>query len=96
MINDLFAEFRNVANDQKKEFGQAINALKVAAETKVKSLKEELESKEEEKGVYGDLTRPSEPIALGSRHPISLVRNQIIDIFSRIGFNVSEGPEIVA
>ncbi|GAA4279412.1 phenylalanine--tRNA ligase subunit alpha [Aquimarina mytili] len=94
LINDFFAEFKNVANDQKKEFGQAINALKVAAENKVKSLKEELESNEEEKGVYGDLTRPAEPIALGSRHPISLVKNQIIDIFSRIGFNVSEGPEI--
>ncbi len=94
LINDFFSEFRNIANDQKKEFGQAINALKVAAEEKVKSLKDELESKEEETGAYGDLTRPSEPIALGARHPISLVKNQIIDIFSRIGFNVSEGPEI--
>lgn len=94
LINDFFSEFKNIANDQKKEFGQAINALKNAAENKVKELKDELESKEEEKGVYGDLSRPAEPIALGSRHPISLVKNQIIDIFSRIGFNVSEGPEI--
>ncbi|WP_108869436.1 phenylalanine--tRNA ligase subunit alpha [Aquimarina aquimarini] len=94
LINEFFSEFRNIANDQKKEFGQAINALKIAAETKVKSLKDELESKDEEKGLYGDLTRPSEPITLGSRHPISLVKNQIIDIFSRIGFNVSEGPEV--
>ncbi|MDH7447341.1 phenylalanine--tRNA ligase subunit alpha [Aquimarina sp. 2201CG14-23] len=94
LVNDFFTEFRNIANDQKKEFGQAINALKVAAEEKVKALKDELESKDEEKGAYGDLTRPSEPITLGSRHPISLVKNQIIDIFSRIGFNVSEGPEI--
>ncbi|WP_106791619.1 phenylalanine--tRNA ligase subunit alpha [Aquimarina sp. Aq78] len=94
LINEFFTEFRNVASDQKKEFGQAINALKVAAEGKVKSLKDELESKNEEKGLYGDLTRPAEPIAVGSRHPISLVKNQIIDIFSRIGFNVSEGPEI--
>lgn len=94
LINEFFSEFRNVANDQKKEFGQAINALKIAAEGKVKDLKDELESKDEENGIYGDLTRPSEPIALGSRHPISLVKNQIIDIFSRIGFNVSEGPEI--
>ncbi|WP_299213260.1 phenylalanine--tRNA ligase subunit alpha [uncultured Aquimarina sp.] len=94
LVNDFFTEFRNIANDQKKEFGQAINALKVAAEDKVRALKDELESKDEEKGAYGDLTRPAEPIALGSRHPISLVKNQIIDIFSRIGFNVSEGPEI--
>ena len=94
LINEFFSEFRNVANDQKKEFGQAINALKIAAEKKVKDLKDELESKDEENGIYGDLTRPSEPIALGSRHPISLVKNQIIDIFSNVGFNVSEGPEI--
>ena len=94
LVNDLFSEFKNIANDQKKEFGQAINALKIAAESKVKSLKDELESKDEEKGIYGDLSRPAEPIQLGSRHPISLVKNQIIEIFSRIGFNVSEGPEI--
>ncbi len=94
LVNDLFSEFKNIANDQKKEFGQAINALKTAAESKVKSLKDELESKDEEKGIYGDLSRPAEPIQLGSRHPISLVKNQIIEIFSRIGFNVSEGPEI--
>ncbi|WP_271782307.1 phenylalanine--tRNA ligase subunit alpha [Aquimarina algiphila] len=94
LINEFFSEFRNVASDQKREFGQAINALKVAAEGKVKSLKDELESNEEEKGIYGDLTRPAEHVNVGSRHPISLVKNQIIDIFSRIGFNVSEGPEI--
>ena len=61
---------------------------------KVNTLKEALENKKEEKGIYGDLTRPGEPLGLGTRHPISIVKNQIIDIFSRIGFNVSEGPEI--
>ena len=94
LINDFFAEFKNIANDQKKEFGQAINALKNAAETKVKELKDEMDSKEEDNGVYGDLTRPGNPIEIGARHPISLVKNKIVDIFSRIGFNVSEGPEI--
>ena len=94
LLNDFFAEFKNVANDQKKEFGQAINALKTTAENKVNALKEELESKEEVKGIYGDLSRPGEPIEIGARHPISIVKNQIIGIFSRIGFNVSEGPEI--
>lgn len=94
LLNAYFAEFKNVANDQKKEFGQAINKLKTIAQDKVNALKEELESKEEVKGIYGDLTRPGEPMEIGSRHPISLVKNQIIDIFSRIGFNVSEGPEI--
>ncbi|WP_378180564.1 phenylalanine--tRNA ligase subunit alpha [Aquimarina sp. SS2-1] len=94
IIRDYFEEFKNIANDQKKEFGQTINNLQNKVKEKVDSLKDELESKEEDKGAYGDLTRPAEPIALGSRHPISLVKNQIIDIFSRIGFNVSEGPEI--
>ncbi|TYB78614.1 phenylalanine--tRNA ligase subunit alpha [Bizionia myxarmorum] len=93
VLNDYFKEFKNVANDQKKEFGQVINALKNAAEEKVAALKDDLESKEVA-GVYNDLSRPGEPIEIGARHPISLVKNQIIDIFSRIGFNVSEGPEI--
>ncbi len=94
LLNDFFAEFKNVANDQKKEFGQAINTLKNTAQNRVNALKEELEGTEEEKGVYGDLSRPGEPISLGSRHPISIVKNQITEIFSNIGFNVSEGPEI--
>ena len=94
LLNDFFAEFKNVANDQKKEFGQTINKLKKTAEDKVNALKEELENKEEVKGIFGDLSRPGDPIQIGARHPISIVKNQIIDIFSRIGFNVSEGPEI--
>lgn len=94
LLKQYFLEFKNVANDQKKEFGQNINLLKKAAEDKVNSLKETLENQEVDKGLYGDLSRPAEPIAIGARHPISIVKNQIIDIFSRIGFNVSEGPEI--
>ncbi|WP_457615992.1 phenylalanine--tRNA ligase subunit alpha [Lutibacter sp.] len=94
VLNELFAEFKNVENHLKKDFGQALNTLKNTAENKVKELKEALENAQEQKGMYGDLTRPAEPIELGSRHPISLVRNKIIDVFSRIGFTVSEGPEI--
>ncbi len=94
LLNAFFVEFKNVANDQKKEFGQAINTLKATAQNKVNTLKAELENKEQVKGVLGDLSRSGEPIEIGARHPISLVKNQIIDIFSRIGFNVSEGPEI--
>src|SRR5210317_1489918 len=94
LLNQYFAEFKNVANDQKKEFGQVINKLKTTAQDKVNALKEELESKDEVKGSVDDLSRPGEPIQIGARHPISIVKNQIIDIFSRIGFNVSEGPEI--
>ena len=94
VLRDLFAEFKNVPNEQKKEFGQTINLLKSSAEEKVASLKEALENVAEENGVYGDLTRPSEPMELGARHPISIVKNKIVEVFSRIGFTVSEGPEI--
>lgn len=94
LLNEFFAEFKNVPNDQKKEFGQTINQLKNSAQAKVDELKEWLENQTEEKGIYGDLSRPGEAIEIGSRHPISIVKNQIIEIFSNIGFNVSEGPEI--
>jgi phenylalanyl-tRNA synthetase alpha chain len=94
LLNDFFAEFKNVPNDQKKEFGQTINQLKTKATEKAAYLKVSLTSNDDIKGVYGDLTRPGEAVELGSRHPISIVKNKIIDIFSRIGFNVSEGPEI--
>jgi len=94
ILNGFFAEFKNVPNEQKKDFGQTVNELKTAAQEKVDELKERLDSLEEEKGVYGDLSRPSEPLEIGSRHPISIVKNQIIEIFSNIGFNVSEGSEI--
>jgi phenylalanyl-tRNA synthetase alpha chain len=94
LLNEYFAEFKNVANEHKKEFGQVINELKNTAQEKVNTLKEELDNSTENSGAYGDLSRPGEPVALGARHPISLVKNQIIDIFSQIGFNVSEGPEI--
>ncbi|WP_350293271.1 phenylalanine--tRNA ligase subunit alpha [uncultured Croceitalea sp.] len=94
LLNEFFAEFKNIPNEQKKEFGQVINQLKTTAAEKVNSLKAALENQSETTGKYGDLTRPGEPIEIGARHPISIVKNQIIDIFSRIGFNVSEGPEI--
>ena len=94
LLNDFFAEFKNVPGDQKKEYGQTINQLKNAALEKVNALKEQLEVGQQDANFYGDLTRPATPMALGARHPISIVKNQIVDIFSRIGFNVSEGPEM--
>ena len=94
LLNHYFAEFKNVANDQKKEFGQAINTLKNTAQEKVNGLKVELENTTETSSSNTDLSRPGDPIKIGSRHPISIVKNQIINIFSNIGFNVSEGPEI--
>jgi len=94
VLTDLFTAFKTVPNEEKKAFGQLLNELKEAATKKINSLKEASEEGKTRAGIYGDLTRPGAPIALGSRHPISLVKNQIIDIFSRIGFNVSEGPEM--
>jgi phenylalanyl-tRNA synthetase alpha chain len=93
VLTDLFAEFKNVEPQLKKDFGQALNELKVSANNKINDFKSGLEQAQT-KSSLGDLTRPSEPIELGSRHPISLVKNQIIEVFSKIGFNVSEGPEI--
>ena len=94
LLNDLFTSFKEVPNEQKKDFGQAINKLKSVSQNKINSLKASLENTSGETANFGDLSRPGEPFNIGARHPISLVKNQIIDIFSRIGFNVSEGPEI--
>lgn len=94
LLRELFADMRNVPNEMRKDFGLIVNQLKNTAEDKVAAIQEQLESKEVVKGIYGDVMRPGEPINIGSRHPISIVKNQIIDIFSNVGFNVSEGPEI--
>ena len=94
LLTDLFASFKEVPNEQKKDFGQAINKLKSTAQDRVSELKQSLSNSTNDSAVFGDLSRPGEPFEIGARHPISLVKNQIIDIFSRIGFNVSEGPEI--
>jgi len=94
LLKEFFAAFKDVSNDQKKEFGQAINTLKNTAQEKVNSLKVAIDMTQETSGVYGDLSRPGAPITPGSRHPISIVKNKITSIFSNIGFNVSEGPEI--
>lgn len=92
-ITLLFTEFKNVPNDQKKEIGQKINVLKDAVQNKINTLKEILENKDEE-GEKTDITRPGTQDQLGSRHPISLVKNEMIGIFKKLGFSVAEGPEI--
>ncbi len=94
IIKSLFADFKDVANDQKKAVGQALNELKNLATDKVATLTESIENQESGNTIYGDLTRPAAPVELGSRHPISIVKNKIVEIFSRIGYIVSEGPEI--
>ena len=93
ILNDLFAAFRAVPNEEKKEFGQVLNQLKTAVAEKVESLKA-TQSSTTTAGVYGDLSRPAFPSALGSQPPLTVVRNRIVAIFSQIGFNISEGPEI--
>ncbi len=95
LIKGLFKEIKEIPNEQKKEFGQAVNNLKEIAQEKYDTLKAQLEQEkksEEQQGI--DLTIPSDPIPLGARHPVYIVRNNIVDIFSRIGFTISEGPEI--
>lgn len=92
-ISLLFNEFRNVPNDQKKEIGQKLNVLKNAATDKINSLKLAFEEKGDDNNAL-DLTRTQVPYALGTRHPLSLVKNEIIEIFSRLGFTIAEGPEI--
>lgn len=92
-INQLFADFKHVPADQKKEVGKAINDLKTAALEKINSLRDTFEQSAAT-ATSEDLTKPGEPMKLGTRHPLSLVKNEIISIFGRLGFTVAEGPEI--
>lgn len=92
-ISELFNQFREVPNEQKREIGQLLNHLRDTAQNRLNELKAALEAQRQEADKL-DLTRTAEPIALGTRHPLSLVKNEIIEIFSRIGFTVAEGPEI--
>ena len=92
-ISQLFDDFKNVSPEQKKEIGQAINTLKNFALDKINALKEAFENDGNNK-TGTDLSMPGEPLKLGTRHPLSLVKNEIIGIFGRLGFTVAEGPEI--
>ena len=93
ILKDLYAELKNVPNEQKREAGQLINNLRQATEDFYAQHKENLASTTE-KNTDFDFSRPGENISVGGHHPLSLVKREIIDIFSRIGFIVSEGPEI--
>ena len=94
-VTALFDQFKTLPGDEKRSVGAAINDLKNKAKDRINEIKESLDSKTTDAPrPQLDLTRPGIPLDLGSRHPISLVRNQIIDVFARLGFNVSEGPEI--
>jgi phenylalanyl-tRNA synthetase alpha chain len=93
LVNFYFSEFKNVDNSKKKEYGLSINKLKISAQNKFNELNS-LVSSNSTLSQLNDLTRPGNSIEIGSKHPITIVKNRIIDIFSSIGYNVSEGPEI--
>ena len=94
IINKFFLDFKNIDNKQKKEVGQILNKLKNVAHQKVDDLILGLSKNSKDSISINDITRPGDPIEIGARHPISLVKNRIIDIFAKIGFTISEGPEI--
>ena len=93
-ISRFFSEFKKVKDSEKKEYGLSINKLKSTVIDKIEELKKALNKSESKQSGNSDLTRPASMIELGSRHPISIIRDKIIDIFYKIGFNISEGPEI--
>ena len=93
LLNSYFVEFKSLDSTEKKNAGRLLNELKNLAQDKVEALKAS-SSKSSENIKINDISRPGDPINFGSRHPISVVKNRIIDIFSNIGFTISEGPEI--
>lgn len=94
IIKDLFEEFKMVSSEDKRIFGKVLNEFKQTTEAKYQLLKDSFETEQQNSGSELDMTLPGEGFELGSRHPLSLVRKEIIGIFSRLGFHVAEGPEI--
>lgn len=93
VVNDLMSEFHNVPADRKREVGMKLNELKTAVQERINTLRQEMLTHEDDH-LDLDLTRTPYPIKLGTRHPLSLVKNEIIDIFSRLGFSLASGPEV--
>ena len=93
-ITRLFEEFREYPSERKKEFGRALNELKQAAAAKIEELKSSIGSETESAGPKEDLSMPGTPFELGSRHPVSIVRQEVVDLFRKFGYDVAEGPEI--
>jgi phenylalanyl-tRNA synthetase alpha chain len=95
ILKNLMGEMANVPNDRKREYGQLVNAVKQTAEEKFAALREQFEAQASAFDIRMlDLTAPGEPLPLGSRHPVAVTMNRIVDIFSRMGFSVVDGPEI--
>jgi phenylalanyl-tRNA synthetase alpha chain len=93
-ISALMNDFRNVAAEQKREVGKYLNELKESAQNRINELRENLENSHTSENDEYDLTRTAYPVPLGSRHPLSLVKREICEIFNRLGFSIAEGPEI--
>lgn len=93
-LKNIMTDFRNVPKEQKKEIGQKINLLRNTTQNKIEKLKSEILVEENKNSSNIDLTMSGTPLDIGTRHPISIVKNEIISIFNRIGFSISEGPEI--
>jgi phenylalanyl-tRNA synthetase alpha chain len=93
VIKDLFGGLKSVPNEEKRTVGQLLNELRLLAETKFEAAKEQLETSSSQTASI-DTSRPGEPQPLGSRHPLSIIRSEIVAIFEKIGYAVSEGPEI--
>ena len=94
LVKQIMGEMKNVPNEQKKEFGQILNAFKIVAEEKMQQLQDALGDSDEQGAAKFDFTLPGDPVAVGTRHPLNLVRNQMVSIFKRLGFAVAEGPEV--
>lgn len=94
VVTGLFDDFKNIAQEERKEMGKLLNDLKNTVQEKINLLKQNLENLHDSGKSDTDLTLPANFIEIGSRHPLSVIRAKIIEIFSRIGFTVSEGPEI--
>ncbi|MCR4823954.1 MAG: phenylalanine--tRNA ligase subunit alpha, partial [Bacteroidales bacterium] len=93
-ITALFDEFRTVDKDMKREFGRTLNELKNAAQETIERLRDAVGSESSSEGPRQDLSMPGDPLELGSRHPVSIVRQAIVDIFRKFGYDVAEGPEV--
>ena len=94
LLNELFNLFKQLPNEEKRTLGQPLNKLKNKTQTKIDTIKKSIFQNKESNPSHIDLTMTGEPSRLGSRHPLSIVKNEIIEIFARLGFTISEGPEI--
>jgi phenylalanyl-tRNA synthetase alpha chain len=94
LVKSVMGEMKNVAAENKKEAGQVLNEFKVFVENKFEELKNNIQANGKETGPVIDLSLPGDEIPIGSRHPVTLMRNRIVNIFQRLGFAVAEGPEI--